>query len=93
VPSSKTEKKERRKKKETGTKKERTYCNPINPSCNPQAPASHAGTTGIAIDVPTSNSCSAVFALEMAVGLTSAEGSEKSQYRAMVLGGGSETQR
>lgn len=43
--------------------------------------------------VPTSSSCRAVLTLEIVVGLTSAEGREKSQYRAMVLGGGSEIQR
>lgn len=52
-----------------------------------------SGTTGRAIALPTSTSCRAVLILEISVGLTSAEGSEKSQYRAMVLGGGREIQR
>lgn len=37
------------------------------------------GTTGAAVVSPTSASCSAVLYLLMVVGVTSAEGSEKSQ--------------
>ncbi|KMU89312.1 hypothetical protein CIHG_06985 [Coccidioides immitis H538.4] len=49
-----------------------------------------SGITGIAIAPPISNSCKAVFTFEIRVGLTTADGREKSQYRAMVFGGGSE---
>jgi hypothetical protein len=52
-----------------------------------------AGITGARVVMPTSPSCSAVLYLLMVVGRTSAEGSEKSQYREKVLGGGSEIQR
>lgn len=58
-----------------------------------QALTTASGTTGRAIALPTSTSCKAVLIFETSVGFTSAEGSEKSQYRAIVLGGGSEIQR
>ena len=54
---------------------------------------SRAGITGAAVVSPTSPSCRAVLYLLISVGRTSAEGSEKSQYRANVLGGGREIQR
>lgn len=47
----------------------------------------------MAMAEPTRSSCRAVFSFETEVGLTSADGREKSQYRAMVFGGGSEIQR
>lgn len=56
-------------------------------------PKSTAGMTGATVVRPMSPSCSAVLYLLIVVGRTSAEGSEKSQYRANVLGGGSEIQR
>lgn len=52
-----------------------------------------AGSTGRAIALPTRSSCSAVLALDMPVGFTSADGREKSQYRAMVFGGGNDIHR
>lgn len=67
-----------------------TYCNPIIPSCTLHALTIASGRTGTVIADPTRSSCSAVLAFEMVVGFTSADGSEKSQYRAIVLGGGSE---
>lgn len=70
-----------------------TYCKPVMASCSPHAPNIDSGITGIAIADPTSTSCSAVFIFEMFVGFTSADGSEKSQYRAMVLGGGRDIHR
>lgn len=73
--------------------KKKTYCNPTSPSYSPHAPANDAGITGSAIDDPTRSNCKAVFTFEIPVGLTSAEGSEKSQYRAMVFGGGRDIHR
>ncbi len=70
-----------------GMAKTQTHCMMVN-----GVPRS-AGTRGAMVVRPTSPSCSAVLYLLMVVGCTSAEGSEKSQYRAKVLGGGSETQR
>lgn len=52
-----------------------------------------SGTTGAAVVMPINASCRKVLYLLMVVGRTSAEGSEKSQYRVKVLGGGSEIQR
>ena len=48
---------------------------------------------GAAVVTPTRASCKNVLYLLIVVGRTSAEGSEKSQYRANVLGGGNEIQR
>ena len=70
-----------------------TYWNPVMASRRCHASRIVSGRTGIAIAEPTSNSCRAVLILEISVGLTSAEGREKSQYRAIVLGGGREIQR
>lgn len=47
-------------------------------------------TSGIAVVAPINANCKAVLYLLMVVGCTSAEGSEKSQYRANVFGGGSD---
>ncbi len=54
---------------------------------------STAGITGASTVMPIRPSCRAVLTLLISVGRTSAEGSEKSQYRAKVLGGGREIQR
>ncbi len=43
--------------------------------------------------MPIRPSCRAVLTLLIVVGRTSAEGSEKSQYREKVLGGGRDIQR
>jgi hypothetical protein len=51
------------------------------------------GTTGAMVVRPIRPSCNAVLYLLMVVGWTSAEGREKSQYRAKVLGGGRDIQR
>ncbi|KAI5310500.1 hypothetical protein KEM55_006238, partial [Ascosphaera atra] len=56
-------------------------------------PSTSPDTTGIVMADHTSPSCSAVFTFEISVGFTSADGSEKSQYRAIVFGGGSEIHR
>lgn len=48
---------------------------------------------GVAVAAPIKASCRAVLYLLMVVGWTSADGSEKSQYRIKVLGGGREIQR
>ena len=48
---------------------------------------------GIAVVAPIRASCKAVLSLLIVVGCTSAEGSEKSQYRGNVFGGGSEIHR
>lgn len=69
---------------------ETTYCNPTIPSWTLHAVKNASGSTGTVIAEPTRRSCSAVLAFEMVVGFTSAEGREKSQYRAIVLGGGRE---
>lgn len=58
-----------------------------------QALTTASGTTGRAIALPTRTNCSAVLIFEISVGFTSADGSEKSQYRAIVFGGGREIQR
>lgn len=50
-------------------------------------------TTGAAVVRPMRPTCRKVLYLLMVVGWTSAEGSEKSQYREKVFGGGSEIQR
>jgi thioredoxin reductase len=70
-----------------------TYWNAVMASLKCQALIMASGTTGRAIALPTSTSWRAVLILEISVGFTSAEGREKSQYRAIVLGGGSEIQR
>jgi hypothetical protein len=75
------------------TRKDQTYWNPVIASLKCQALTNASGTTGSAIALPTNTSCRAVLIFEISVGLTSAEGSEKSQYRAIVLGSGSEIQR
>lgn len=49
-----------------------------------------ATKTGMASVTPMRMSCRKVLYFETMVGWTSAEGSEKSQYRAKVLGAGSE---
>lgn len=67
-----------------------TYWNPVMASRRCHASRIVSGRTGIEIAEPTSNSCRAVLILEISVGFTSAEGREKSQYRAMVFGGGSD---
>ena len=67
-----------------------TYSKPVIASRRLHAAVIGSGITGNAMADPTSKSCSAVLALEMVVGLTSADGSEKSQYRAIVFGGGRE---
>lgn len=48
---------------------------------------------GIAVVAPISANCNAVLYLLIVVGWTSADGSEKSQYRVKVFGGGSEIHR
>lgn len=73
--------------------KEKTHCSPTTPSRRLQAVVTGSGTTGNAIAEPTSRSCNTVLTLEMSVGFTSAEGMEKSQYRAIVFGGGREIHR
>lgn len=50
--------------------------------------AKSKGTTGASVVRPINPSCSAVLYLLIVVGRTSAEGSEKSQYREKVFGGG-----
>lgn len=72
---------------------EGTYCNPSNPVCSPHSAETHSGITGNAIDEPTNNNCRAVLTLDIMVGFTSADGSEKSQYLLMVFGGGREIHR
>lgn len=57
------------------------------------APPTSTDTSGIAVVAPTRASCRAVLYLLIVVGRTSADGSEKSQYRLNVFGGGSEIQR
>jgi len=52
-----------------------------------------AVTKGATIVAPMRLSCRKVLYLLMVVGRTSADGSEKSQYRVKVLGGGREIQR
>jgi hypothetical protein len=47
--------------------------------------ATSRATSGATVVAPTSISCKAVLYLEMAVGRTSAEGIEKSQYRMNVF--------
>lgn len=51
------------------------------------------GIMGADVVKPTRASWRKVLYLLMVVGWTSAEGNEKSQYRAKVLGGGNEIQR
>lgn len=48
---------------------------------------------GAAVVTPTSASCKKVLYLLIVVGRTSADGSEKSQYRANVFGGGRDIHR
>lgn len=48
------------------------------------------GSTGAIVVTPISAICKNVLYLLMVVGCTSAEGSEKSQYRVKVFGGGSD---
>lgn len=72
---------------------EKTYWNPVIASLKCHALTKASGTTGSAIALPTNTSCRAVLIFEISVGLTSADGSEKSQYRAIVLGAGREIQR
>jgi hypothetical protein len=48
---------------------------------------------GIAVVAPINANCKAVLYLLIVVGWTSAEGSEKSQYRAKVFGGGRDIHR
>lgn len=70
-----------------------TYWNPVIASFKCQALRNASGRTGMPMAEPTRNSCKAVLILEISVGFTSAEGREKSQYRAMVFGGGREIHR
>lgn len=71
----------------------KTYWRPVIPSYACHDARSASGSTGNAIADQTNNNCNAVLTLETKVGLTSAEGSEKSQYLAIVFGGGSDIQR
>ena len=70
-----------------------TYWNAVMDSCKFHASMTVSGSTGKAMALPTSSSCRAVLILDTVVGFTSAEGREKSQYRAMVFGGGREIHR
>jgi hypothetical protein len=65
----------------------KTYCIIVN------AGVKSVPTSGAAVVAPTRASCKNVLYLLIVVGRTSAEGREKSQYRANVFGGGSEIQR
>jgi hypothetical protein len=49
--------------------------------------------SGLTVVTPINSNCSAVLYLLICVGLTSALGIPKSQYRAKVLGGGREMYR
>jgi hypothetical protein len=64
-----------------------TYCMMV------KADVKSAVRMGAAVVTPTRASCRKVLYLLIVVGRTSAEGSEKSQYRANVFGGGREIQR
>jgi hypothetical protein len=93
LPRERQEKEEKQKKDSKRVEREKTHWNPVIASLKCQALTNASGTTGSAIALPTKTSCRAVLIFEISVGLTSAEGSEKSQYRAMVFGSGSEIQR